>query len=152
MGILIADTGNNRVANAQFALGSSNATANLLADGLSKPAAVTVSLPTYLADFTAEYGFAYVADTGNSRVLSESDGLGEAMVSSGIESPGGLAVDSTGNVYIADTTTDPIRKLATGLGAAFGNVKVGSELTVPLTLAFLQPGKISTSAVVTQGA
>ena len=74
-------------------------------------------------------GNVYVADTGNSRVVKVSGGSlsvvagtgtpgfggdGGAASSAQLNSPVGLAVDSAGNLYIADVDNNRIRKVTSG--------------------------------------
>jgi len=73
-------------------------------------------------------GNLYVADTDNSRVRKVSNGLITTVAGSGagfggdngpattaqLNDPAGVAVDSSGNLYIADTENSRIRKVAGG--------------------------------------
>jgi serine/threonine protein kinase, bacterial len=57
----------------------------------------------------------YLIDTWNDRVLKLSAGFGEQTVPpfTGIESPGAVAVDTEGNVYVTDGS-DRVVKLTAG--------------------------------------
>ncbi len=86
-------------------------------------------------------GNLYIADTGNNRVRKVAGGVitsvagngtagftgdGAAALSSELSSPGGVAVDSAGNVYIADTGYSRVRKVVAGvIGTAVGNGSQG---------------------------
>jgi uncharacterized protein (TIGR03437 family) len=76
-------------------------------------------------------GNIYIADTGNFVVEEVSGGIittiagtntggyagdGGLAVDAELESPGGVAVDSAGNVYIADSGNNAIRKITTASG------------------------------------
>jgi uncharacterized protein (TIGR03437 family) len=75
-------------------------------------------------------GNLYIADSGNHRVRKVSNGIITTVAGSGmngtwgdngpattaqLEDPYGLAVDSAGNLYIADWATDSIRKVSNGM-------------------------------------
>jgi len=153
--VLIADTGNNRVIAGEL-LGIGYFSAGIIASGLSGPQGVTLAAPTFQPNGLQAgggYGYAYLADTGNGRVLSESDGgTGPALVSNGMESPSGMAADGSGNVYIADSKKNCIWKLATGPAADFGKVNVGTKVTLPLTFSYLFGEAWTPPSIVTQGA
>jgi hypothetical protein len=85
-------------------------------------------------------GNVYIADSGNGRIRKVSNGAiatiaGGASVSFGdngpatsaaLYQPGGVAVDASGNVYIADTFDNAIRKVSNGVITTFaGNGTFG---------------------------
>ncbi len=123
--IYVADTDNNRVL--KF---SNTGVMSVVSDQLKLPAAVAVT-PT---------GNVYVADTGNNRILSNASGamsplvlkdaLGTPSTSSTalLNSPQGIAVDASGNVFVADTNNNVVRKIdPTGKTSIIaGNVLEGS--------------------------
>jgi sugar lactone lactonase YvrE len=127
--VVIADAGNNliRVSTAAGVVttlagiggiaGSANGTGT--AASFNAPAGVAIDAS----------GNVYVADTGNSTIrkiapggavttlagvagqTGSSDGTGAAAT---FNQPQGVAVDSSGNVYVADTNNDTIRKITSG--------------------------------------
>jgi large repetitive protein len=154
--VLIADTGNNRVVSGEL-IGTGYSSAGIIASGLSGPQAVTFATPTFQPnglEAGGGYGYAYIADTGNGQVFSESesDGIPQALVSNGMESPSGMAADGSGNVYIADSKKNCIWKIATGPAADFGNVNVGTKVTLALTFSFVFGEAWPPPVIVTQGA
>ena len=75
-------------------------------------------------------GNLYITDTGNSRIRKVSNGVITTVAgngtfgfsgdngpatSAGLSTPFGVAVDSAGNVYIADTENSRIRKVSNGV-------------------------------------
>jgi sugar lactone lactonase YvrE len=102
----VADTGNNRILEGQLNIGSYIPSNNLaIGTGLSNPKGVAVD----------GLGLnVYIADTGNNRIvqdtlvgsnLSGSYSYGQTVLSAitGLSSPSGIALDVSGNLYIADT-------------------------------------------------
>jgi len=102
----VADTGNNRILEGQLNIGSYIPSNNLaIGTGLSNPKGVAVD----------DLGLnVYIADTGNNRIvqdtlvgsnLSGSYSYGQTVLSAitGLSSPSGIAMDVSGNLYIADT-------------------------------------------------
>ena len=125
--IYIADTGNNRVVEEMYLSGVTYDTPAgyglqlVVASGLSGPQAVAVDAS----------GNAYVADTGNNRILLETpvaDGLfSQSMLfSNGLNAPAGVTVDSFGNVFISDTGNKRIL-METLSGASY------TESVIPVT-------------------
>ncbi|MDD2815217.1 MAG: DUF839 domain-containing protein [Thiotrichaceae bacterium] len=108
--IYVADTDNNRV------LKFSNAgVMSVVSDQVKLPGALAVT-PT---------GSVYIADTGNNRILSNASGAMSPLVlkdalgtpsttsTSLLNSPQGIAVDASGNVFVADTNNNVVRKIDT---------------------------------------
>jgi hypothetical protein len=91
-------------------------------------ASAKLSLPTNVAvDST---GNLYIADTANNRIRQVSNGVITTVVGNGtpgfsgdngpatsaqLYGPSGVAVDSTGNLYIGDTVNNRIRKVSDGV-------------------------------------
>lgn len=150
--LYIADTHNHRVREVAVATGIIVTIAGTGSYGYSgdagAAAAAQLSRPTALAiDPTGDL---YIADTDNHRVRRinagtsvittvAGDGVqgfggdGGAATSASIDSPDGLAIDTAGDLYIADTHNGRIRKIsvATGIittiaGAGFSNGNVQS--------------------------
>jgi len=122
----IADSGNNRIrkvdTNGIITTFAGGGTAGL-GDG-GPPTAATLNNPQGVAVDSS--GIVYIADTGNQRirkvannVISTYAGTGTAgfngdnqlAVLAALNSPTGIAVDRTGNLYIADTNNNKIRKV-----------------------------------------
>ena len=132
--LYIADTGNNKIRMVDAASGNISTVAGIGTAGYtgdqSTPAAATLNGPTQLA--WAQTGVLYVADTGNSAIraiaLKESlittvagsanagfDGDGGPGQAAQLQKPEGVAVDNSGNVYIADTGNNRVRMLSEGI-------------------------------------
>ena len=71
----------------------------------------------------------------------------------GLHWPDGVAVDGSGNVYIADTFNNRVLK-ETSSGGNFGTANVGSTSATPISMIFTfdTAGTLGSTAVVTQGA
>ena len=125
--------------------------------------------PTGLAMDSA--GNLYIADTGNNRIrkvvqpgyISTVAGIGTSgyagdngpAVSAALNSPQGLAVDASGNVYIADTGNNVIRKITVANGnittvagngtagvSGDGNPALSAQLNAPTGVAVDTTGNI----------
>jgi len=139
--LYIADTNNNRirrVSNGVIATVAGNGFSGFGGDNglatsarLANPAAVAVD----------SAGNLYIADTYNNRIRRVSNGVIATVAGNGLSGfsgdngpavnaqmnrPYGLAVDSTGNLYIADTENQRIRKVSNGAIATIaGNGTAG---------------------------
>jgi hypothetical protein len=130
--VYIADTGNNRVrkvSNGVITTVAGNGTQGFSGDGgpasnsqLSYPAGVALD----------SEGNLYIADTGNERVRKVANGVigtiaggGSVLGDNGpaanaqLNAPSGVAVDATGNLYIADSQNNRIRQVSNGVIATF---------------------------------
>ncbi len=117
--VYVADTGNNRIRKINLASGVTT----LAGGGLGSLVPIEFNSPNDVAVDTA--GNVYVADTGKNRickvtsdgVLTTLAGSDQAGFSDGngtvakFRSPEGVAVDASGNVYVADTYNNRIRKI-----------------------------------------
>ncbi len=131
-GVAVAEDGTIYVTDA----GESNRILKIAPDGIATTFAASLDTPSGLA--IDDDGNLYVADTGNNRiqkvtpegVVSTIAGDGTAGYVDGpaaqaqFDGPIGVAVDNQGNVYVADTYNDRIRKISsdgqvTTLGAGF---------------------------------
>jgi len=76
-----------------------------------------------------------------------------SAATNGLGKPYGIAIDGSGNIYIADTGNGRILKEALS-GGNFGTVNVGSKskTSIPLIFTFDTSGTLGSTAVVTQGA
>uniref|UniRef100_UPI001EF92F40 NHL domain-containing protein n=1 Tax=Cohnella mopanensis TaxID=2911966 RepID=UPI001EF92F40 len=136
--LLIADTQNHRIRSTQYSwldnMGAGNGTAGYAGDGnYSNDASVMLNSPTGIA-YTNNKDY-YIADTNNHRVrkvtyepswtissvagtgTADYTGDGGAATNAKLSSPRGVAVDSQGNVYIADTGNHAVRKIDKATGA-----------------------------------
>ena len=130
-----------------------NGTGGFSGDSGAAPSAQLLSPNAIALDSS---GKLYIVDTGNQRVRVVSGGTistlagtgtpgfsgdGKAATSAQLTGPGGVAVDSSGNVYIADTGNHVIRKITSGgtistFAGSGGNAGFGGD-TGPATSALL---------------
>ena len=152
----LADSGNNRIRQITPAgiintvAGAGGATAGDFS-GCTPPAGA-LSHPTAVA--AAASGAVYIADTGNHRVMLLSpngalgvfagtgtkgfSGDGGPAAAATLNAPSGLAVDSAGNIYIADTGNNRVRTVG-----ADGNIhSLAPAFSAPAGLAFDSAGNL----------
>jgi uncharacterized protein (TIGR03437 family) len=128
--IFIADTGNGRirkVAGGSIATVAGNGSFGYNGDNIAATSAELTS-PSGVAVDSA--GTLYIADLGNHRVRKVSAGIITTVAGTGtsgyngdnipavsaeLDAPWGVALDASGNLYIADTDNNRIRKVAGGL-------------------------------------
>ncbi len=168
--LYIADYLNNRIRKVAVSSGiittvAGNGTAGFSGDGgpaiaagLAKPASVTLDVS----------GNLYIADSGNNRIrkVSASSGMITTVAGSGtagfsgdgasasaaaLNVPSGLAVDTSGNLYIADTSNHRIRKVAAGSGiittvAGSGMAGFSGDGTSASAAALNAPGGVALDA------
>ncbi|HXP87708.1 MAG TPA: IPT/TIG domain-containing protein [Bryobacteraceae bacterium] len=139
--LYIADYGNNRVrkvSNGIITTIAGNGTAGFNGD-LGPATNAQLNRPVGVAVDSA--GSLYIADTLNNRIRKVSNGVittvaggGSSLNDNGpaasaqLNNPNGVTVDSTGNLYIADTQNNRVRKVANGVittiaggGSSFGD-------------------------------
>ena len=163
--LFIADSHNHRIREVSSATGTIATIAGTGAPGFSGdggPAiAATLDLPTALAFDSS--GNLYLADSNNHRVrrIAATTGAITTVAGNGVEafagdgglatvasidSPNGLALDSSGNLYIADTHNGRVREVAAstghistvaGAGVVAGNVQSFGGDNGPATAAGL---------------
>jgi uncharacterized protein (TIGR03437 family) len=129
--LFIADTGNNRIrrvaTNGTIGTVAGNGSYSFSGDGGSALNAA-LAYPSGVAVDTA--GILYVADTRNSRIRKVTpngaistvagngsyrfSGDGGPALSATLNTPGGVTVDSAGNVYLTDTLNNRVRKVTPG--------------------------------------
>jgi uncharacterized protein (TIGR03437 family) len=129
--VYISDTNNQRIrrinSDGTIATVAGNGTPGFSGDG-SAASGAQVAYPSGLAADTG--GNVYFSDTANQRVRKISGGIistvagngtsgyggdGGAAGSAQLNSPAGLAVDSAGNLYIADYSNHAVRKVSGGI-------------------------------------
>jgi uncharacterized protein (TIGR03437 family) len=144
--IYVADTSNNRVrkidANGTITTLAGAGVAGYSGDG--GPANIaTLNRPAGVAADTA--GNVYISDTGNHAIrkvsaagvistlagngVPGSSGDGGPAAVALLNSPGGLAVDSAGNLYVADTANHRVRRITSGgtISTVAGNGTAGNS-------------------------
>ena len=163
--LYIAD-GNNgrirRVSNGTITTVAGDGNAGFSGDGgpatsasLSSPAAVAVDLA----------GNLYIADQGNNRIRKVSNGTittvagngnagfsgdGGPATSAALNSPAGVAVDPTGNLYIADFVNYRIRKVSNGSITTFagnGNFGVSGDGGPAIAAALSSPAGVALDSI-----
>lgn len=174
--LYIADTGNNVVREVSASTGvirtvAGNGTHGYAGDGAVATAA-SLNGPTGVA--LDPSGNLYISDSGNNtiREVNSSTGIistvagngvgdagysgdGGSAVNAQLNSPNGIAVDSKGNLYIADSQNNVIRQVAAGTGiittiagnGSAGNTgdgvaATGAELSYPTGVAADQLGNL----------
>jgi sugar lactone lactonase YvrE len=148
--LYIADSHNQRIRKVTVATGLISTVAGTRVAGFAgdggPAAAAQLDQPTALAFDPA--GNLYVADTGNHRIrkLSAATGIMTTVAGYGvqgfsgdnglataasIDSPAGIAVDSAGNLYLADTHNQRIRKVSALTGTITTIAGVGGATSAP---------------------
>ncbi len=139
--LYIADTGNLRVrkvSGGTITTVAGNGTVSFSGDG-GPATSASINIPYGVAVDSA--GNLYIADTGNNRIRKVSGGTittvagngtasfsgdGGPATSASINEPWAVAVDSAGNLYIADYANNRIRKVSGGtITTVAGNGVVG---------------------------
>ena len=128
--LYIADTGNNRIrkiSNGVIATVAGNGTQGFSGDN-GPASSAQLYLPSRIAVDSA--GNLYIADSENNRIRKVSNGVIITVAGSGtrgfsgdngpatsaqLNAPTGVAVDSAGNLYIADSGNNRIRKISNGV-------------------------------------
>jgi sugar lactone lactonase YvrE len=155
--LYVLDTGNNRVLWGEN-FGGSMQFGQSFGTSLSSPAGIATRQVYYQNSLL--YGVAFIADTGHGKLVVESEYQPvnsdwtwmETPAVTGLKSPGGTAIDASGNIFIADTGNNRIVKLATSPQVNFGTVNaVANSVTRPLTFAFTASTAAKAPAVLTQG-
>jgi sugar lactone lactonase YvrE len=157
--LYVADTGNNRIR--KVALAGDGTVTTIAGDGAAgfrdgRASAAEFNAPVGVA--TDERGSVYVADTYNDRIrvitpdgevktLAGGDAPGDAdgdAASARFDTPCGVAVASNGDLFVADTGNNRIRKLTQSGQVSTVNLyapdKTAIELYAPVGLALTHDG------------
>ncbi len=144
--VYIADTGNQRIRKIVGGIISTIAGSNSTAGFADGAATTTARFSSPYGVFVDSGGNTYIADRGNHRVrklmgttVSTIAGTGTAnftgdnaaATAATLSSPYGVCVDSSNNVYIADTANNRIRMIAGSAASIFGSARtVGRIYTI----------------------
>ncbi len=139
--VYIADSSNNRVRKVASGIITTLAGTGVGGYGGDSGPAVSAQLNNPRALAVDSSGNVYVADSGNNRIRMVSPsgtittvagngccygGDGGVATSAQLNNPQGVAVDASGNIYIADTNNQRIRKVSGGIITTFaGNGTYG---------------------------
>jgi trimeric autotransporter adhesin len=169
-GIYIADTGNQRVRQISLS-GTISTVAGTGTGGFGGDGGAASSAELFYPGAVAvdASGFLYIADTGNQRVRKVVNGNintvagngatgysgdGGSALNATLNSPAGLAIDSAGDIYIADFGNNVVRKVSPGgaittvAGNGYqgysgdGGLAVSAQLSAPLGLALDSSGNL----------
>jgi sugar lactone lactonase YvrE len=132
--IYVADTWNRRIRKI------SNGTISTVVGGGTSTSGLAIGFQLYTPGATVPDGKGglYVADTGNNRILRVSNGAvsqiagvgqraysgdGGPASAAGLNGPSALALDSSGNLYIADYSNQAVREISGGImSTAISNI------------------------------
>jgi len=162
--LYISDAGNNRVrkvVNGVISTVAGNGTRGYGGDGGSATVAEIDDVSGLAVDSA---GAVYIADTANHRVRKVANGIITTIAGTGIagfsgdngpalgaqvNTPVGIAIDSAGNLYIAESGNSRIRKVTNGIIATVaGNGVYGySGDNGPATSAQIRPNSVAVDAL-----
>jgi sugar lactone lactonase YvrE len=170
--IYIADTGNSRIRKVVIGTGVITTIAGLPTAGYSgnngQASGAALNAPQGLAVDTA--GNLYIADTGNNviRQIIVASGIintvagngapgtsgdGQPATAAQLNAPTGVSVDTTGNIYIADSKNNRIREVQSGIMSTIAgtgvpgfsgdfNLATSAQLQLPTVVNWAQNGVI----------
>ena len=165
--IFIADIGNDRIrkvdSSGKISTVAGNGAKGFSGDGGPATAAMLNLSSAHAGLVVDANGNLYIPDTGNQRVrkvdstgtittvagngIAGFSGDGGPAVSAGLNNPGDVALDSAGNLFIADTTNNRVRKVTLGSGAAAPSISSNGVVNG----ASFQPGIVANSWVTIKG-
>jgi len=153
--LYIADSGNNRirkVSGGNITTIAGNGTAGSIGDGGGSATAAELYKPTSVAVDAS--GNVYITSTQTNRVLEVSGGNISTVAESGrrdlrrrrlsrfaeLNQPKAVAVDASGNIYIADTLNNRIQEVS-AVSAPAPTIKPNGIVPVGSTVSTIQPGE-----------
>ncbi len=161
--LYIADTGNNRIRMVTTAGIINTVAGNTAGSGGDGGPATSAQLNNPTAVMVDAGGNLYIGDTSNNRIrLVTAAGIISTVAGNGsqgfggddgpatsalLDSPSGVTVDSGGNLYIADTGNNRIRKVGIYNAVYFPQVAVGGGYTTVFTIT--NTGVTAASGIVT---
>jgi RHS repeat-associated protein len=138
-----------------LALGNHSITAYWPSNGTVGPLTSNVILETVYLSGSIQLPSSGVINTVAGDGLATYSGDSGAAVAAGLHSPTGIAVDSSGNIYIADTANNRIRKVTASTGnittvagngtagySGDGSLAVNAELNNPTSVAVDSSGNL----------
>ena len=139
--LVIADTGNNRLVGVFYGGGQENRyTAG--GAGLKSPRGVAYSGQAIFASDSGNNRLFFLPPYSNPYINPT-----QIQVGTGVSSPGGIATDGSGNLYIADTANNRIVKMQTE-SADFVAVEKGASAARTLTFVFASQTTLSATTPV----
>ena len=148
--VFVADNGNRSVKEIVAGTGgaasgqvSSNSTVNFVGSGFVDPVGVTVdaSGDVFVADNNENAVYEIVAGTGGAASGQVSLGSAVIPVGSGFSKPSGVAVDSSGDVFVADNDNNAVKEI----------VAIGGQVTSSSTVKTVGGGFSFPSGVAVDG-
>jgi hypothetical protein len=153
--VFVGDSGNNAVKEIVAGTGgaasgkvNSSSTVNPLGSGFNQPygVAVDASGNVFVADMNNNLVKEIVANTGGAGVGKVNSISTVNPLGSGFNQPSGVAVDASGNVFVADSNNSAVKEIVANTGGA-GIGKVNSNSTVnPLGSGFSSPTDVVVDA------
>jgi uncharacterized protein (TIGR03437 family) len=166
--VFIADIGDNRIrkvnASGVISTVAGNGTKGFSGDGGQATSAMLNMFGAHAGLGVDSAGNLYIPDIANHRVrkvdtsgvittvagngIAGFSGDNGPATSAGLNNPNDVAVDSSGNLYIADSTNNRVRKVTTGSGGTPPSISANGVVNG----ASFQPGIVPNSWVTIQGA
>lgn len=142
--LYVADTGNNQIIEIPAATGTPGKPVAALSSS-AKIGGMALNGPTGLA--IGDDGILYISDTGNNRILTYNPAnVATGVRAAGLSTPGGIAVDTADNLYVANAGTGSGGNIEIfpGGGGAVATL-TPNGVTVPVGLAVEASGSLLVS-------